>query len=1209
MKKIIAICLMFASIALLIDTATAQEVEWEKKYGGGSMLRYFATDVQQTTDEGFIITGSASGQLYIVKTDSLGNQQWRRNFGGGELQYFSHTVKQTTDGGYIIFGRQLTSSSYSPWSLLLLKTNSLGNLQWKRNFSTLAPGYSEGFYGMSMQKTTDGGYIIASAYCTSPNLYPHEWSPWLLWIIKTNSSGNMQWNRTYGIWGYGQTAWGVQQTDDGYIIVGETGSYGAGSSDVWLIKTDTYGYMQWHKTFGGPAPDIGRSVQQTEDGGYIIAGITWSYGAGAYDVWLIKTDPNGNMQWNKTFGGTRNDTCWDVQQTTDGGYIIGGYTDSYGAGSSDFWLIKTDMNGEMEWDEPLGGPYTDVGYNIQQTADEGYVIVGRTGASLSSSWYTWLFKITDKPPVVIIPGFMGTTLYDDENCDGFPDEDELVWLDNEICFTDDEHLNVLRLLPNGADPLNSCIYGLPEAVNIIPGLIMEEERTICGVEDINFYGALINYLEDHGYERGDEGNLFTLPYDWRKGIETPEGGAAKLNALMEENDFSKIDIVAHSMGGLVAREFAKQHGDKIGKLIFLGTPQNGAPAIYSPFYDGELRHSTGMDFALNDETTKELVENWPGGHELLPSYGYHSLFEGVWRPNVFLFYKPYGSIWTPINRNVLYGEPNEDLPVPAELYVPNVGLNIAADNFHESFTRNEGGRKNYLLMGHRPGTITGYTVEEGRRGGLDFDILEGLGDGTVPFQSAFSMMDGYYDDIFLVEGLEHGDYVTEDEGRDVIELVSELLQNAEAPADGDLPGDIRRATDEEKSTYVKIRTASPIHLEITDSSGRVDMQIDGEPVEEIPLSSFYIFPHNEIAILGQPDDYQVKIYGYENGEYSLFINFVQDDVVVDAKAFVNVPVTERSVGSLALNLTGLSTDLTMDYDGDGTNDETVIAKDLPVIHSEPVTEAEEGALYDYAVDDEPAVQDKTLFSLDESPLGMSIDAESGYITWIAQCGPAHVAVRTTGSDGKYDTQEFDINVTDKNPPSITAPPDITVECSGEGSQAVDLGQPIAADTCCDVTVANDAPALFRLGETLVTWTALDCNGNTASATQKVTVKDTTAPQMTVSLSPAALWPPNNKMVQIVPSIQAEDVCCGSNVLVKPISVRIQDGGRNETFAIESDAGFLGEDIHVTGETILLRAKRDPQGSGRVYTITYQATDCAGNSSTASATVLSPHDVR
>ncbi len=197
------------------------------------------------------------------------------------------------------------------------------------------------------------------------------------------------WTKTFG-GSDADVGYSVQQTTDGgYIIVGSTESYGAGGSDVWLIKTDEKGNKEWDKTFGGNDLDVGYSVQQTKDGGFIIVGSTHSY------VWLIKTDKNGNKEWDKTFGGKEGSVGYSVQQTLDGGYVLIGETILYGDGERDIYLIKTDKNGSVEWEKAYGGKEDSYSYAVQQTPDSGYIIVGKTESYGAGKEDIWLIK-TDK---------------------------------------------------------------------------------------------------------------------------------------------------------------------------------------------------------------------------------------------------------------------------------------------------------------------------------------------------------------------------------------------------------------------------------------------------------------------------------------------------------------------------------------------------------------------------------------------------------------------------------------------------------------------------------------------------------------------------------------------------------------------------------------------------------------------------------------------
>ena len=241
--------------------------------------------------------------------------------------------------------------------------------------------------GFSVQQTTDNGYIITG----SANYVSSGTSD--VYLIKTNVYGDTLWTRIFG-GGADDRGESVKQTSDGgYIIAGATGSFGAGLADVYLIRTDTNGDTLWTKTFGGIASDEGYDIQQTTDNGFIISGRTSSFGAGQGDVYLIKTDANGNALWSKSFGGIELE--WggqSVKQTLDGGYIIAGSTYSFGAGYDDIYLIRTDMNGDVLWTKTYGGTESDYGISVQQTTDGGFIVVGETYSFFASITNVYLIK-------------------------------------------------------------------------------------------------------------------------------------------------------------------------------------------------------------------------------------------------------------------------------------------------------------------------------------------------------------------------------------------------------------------------------------------------------------------------------------------------------------------------------------------------------------------------------------------------------------------------------------------------------------------------------------------------------------------------------------------------------------------------------------------------------------------------------------------------
>lgn len=265
---------------------------------------------------------------------------------------------------------------------LLIPLVFASSLMWSQTYGGL-----KGEYARSLIVTSDGGYAIAG-WTDSYGAGEEDF-----WLIKIDSNGNMQWNQTYGGTGRDEAHSVIQTSDGGYAVVGYTFSFGAGNYDFWLIKTDSNGTMQWNKTFGGPATDIAYSLVETSDGDLVLAGQTISVGAESSDFWIIKTDMFGNLQWSQTFGGSSTEEAYSVIETNDGGFMIAGFTNSFGAGNYDYWLVKTDSNGEMVWNQTYGGPSWDEARSVIQSNDGGFAIAGMSASFGAGSNDFWLVKI------------------------------------------------------------------------------------------------------------------------------------------------------------------------------------------------------------------------------------------------------------------------------------------------------------------------------------------------------------------------------------------------------------------------------------------------------------------------------------------------------------------------------------------------------------------------------------------------------------------------------------------------------------------------------------------------------------------------------------------------------------------------------------------------------------------------------------------------
>jgi len=365
----------------------SHNVIWEKTYGGSN--NDLGVSIQKTYGNGYIIAGltesfgSGEEDVYLIKTDANGDSLWAKTY-GGEYDDAGISVQQTSDGCFIITGYAESFGSGGK-DVYLIKTDANGDSLWAKTY-----GGSETDRGLSVLQVPDEGFIIAGY---TESFSSNSTSD--IYLIKTDINGNLLWEKTYGGTD-NDRAQTVQKTSDGcFIIVGYTESFGSGEEDVYLIKTDANGDSLWAKTYGGEYDDIGISVQQSLDGEFIIAGYTSSFGEGQSDVYLIKTDANGDSLWAKTYGTTFYDMGYSICETPNGGYIIVGLTQNYSNYDpiADVYLTETTRDGELICSSTYGGDKADKGYSVVETSDGGYIIAGETSSFGSGLSDVYLIKI------------------------------------------------------------------------------------------------------------------------------------------------------------------------------------------------------------------------------------------------------------------------------------------------------------------------------------------------------------------------------------------------------------------------------------------------------------------------------------------------------------------------------------------------------------------------------------------------------------------------------------------------------------------------------------------------------------------------------------------------------------------------------------------------------------------------------------------------
>ena len=344
----------------------------------------YSWNTTQVSNEGHTIkvkaidnAGNSDSATITVYVNNSGVITWQKTYGGSYADG-ANSIQQTRDGGYIAAGY---TKSYGAGGsdVYILKLNASGNLLWQKTF-----GGSGSELAYSIQQTTDGGYIVAG-YTDSFGAGSSD-----IYVLKLDESGNATWTKTFGGSTYDYVGSIQQTTDGGYIVAGWTASSGAGDFDAYILKLDESGNTTWTKTFGGSTYDYAYSIQQTTDGGYIVAGTTLSFGAGNADGYVLKLDENGNLLWDKTFGRSgSNGEAHSIKQVADGGYIVAG-TLNYHA-----YVLKLDENGNLLWEKTFGGSNYDHAYSIQQTTEGGYIVAGSTSSFGSGDFDAYVLKLDE----------------------------------------------------------------------------------------------------------------------------------------------------------------------------------------------------------------------------------------------------------------------------------------------------------------------------------------------------------------------------------------------------------------------------------------------------------------------------------------------------------------------------------------------------------------------------------------------------------------------------------------------------------------------------------------------------------------------------------------------------------------------------------------------------------------------------------------------
>ena len=351
----------------VVKLSASGNIQWQKALGGSGFEQ--ANSIQQTTDGGYIVAGSSgsndgditsnhgAGDYWIVKLSTTGTIVWQKTL-GGSLSDNAYSIQQTIDGGYIVAGSTFSidgdiTGNHGKYDYWVVKLNANGTIQWQKTL-----GGTNDDFAYSISQNADGGYIVAGQTSSTNGDITVSHGSVDCWIVKLNATGVIQWQKTLGGSGYDIARSAMETKDGGFIIAATTNSTNGditgsrGGGDYWVVKLDAQGMIQWQKSLGGSRSEDAFSIQQTINGEYIVTGMTGSNNGdvsgnhGPEDFWVVKLSLTGDLIWQKSIGGSAADGGQSVKQTTDGGYILAGYSSSADGdatvnhGNSDYWIVK-----------------------------------------------------------------------------------------------------------------------------------------------------------------------------------------------------------------------------------------------------------------------------------------------------------------------------------------------------------------------------------------------------------------------------------------------------------------------------------------------------------------------------------------------------------------------------------------------------------------------------------------------------------------------------------------------------------------------------------------------------------------------------------------------------------------------------------------------------------------------------------------------------